>query len=94
MSTSGNNLTLNITNYVAVNGGAGADTVAILRSPLEYYAQLYGNGGNDTLTGSIGTDTIDGGTGNDTLTGNGGSDGLTGGAGDGHDFRRRGRRPA
>ena len=35
---------------------------------------IFGLGGNDTLTGSGGNDLLDGGTGNDTMTGGGGSD--------------------
>jgi Ca2+-binding RTX toxin-like protein len=42
---------------------------------------MYGEGGNDTLTGNAGDDYLDGGTGNDSLTGGAGNDTLIGGAG-------------
>jgi Ca2+-binding RTX toxin-like protein len=35
---------------------------------------MFGQGGNDTLTGGSGNDTLDGGSGNDSLVGNGGKD--------------------
>jgi Ca2+-binding RTX toxin-like protein len=44
-------------------------------------ARLFGEGGNDILTGGSGADVIDGGIGNDTLLGKGGMDSLTGGDG-------------
>jgi Ca2+-binding RTX toxin-like protein len=44
-------------------------------------ARLFGEGGNDVLTGGSGGDVLDGGTGNDTLLGKGGADSLTGGDG-------------
>ncbi len=43
---------------------------------------FFGNGGDDTLTGSSGSDTLDGGSGNDRLNGNAGNDTLRGGSGD------------
>ncbi len=45
-------------------------------------ARLFGEAGNDTLTGGSGADLLDGGTGNDTLLGKGGVDNLLGGDGD------------
>src|SRR5262249_21684274 len=35
---------------------------------------MFGQGGNDTLTGGSGNDTLDGGSGNDSMAGNGGKD--------------------
>jgi len=49
---------------------------------LNQAGALYGEAGNDILTGSTGNDAIYGGDGNDTLTGNAGNDILDGGAGD------------
>lgn len=43
---------------------------------------LYGDGGNDNLTGGMGDDMLFGGAGNDTLNGNDGDDILDGGEGD------------
>ena len=43
--------------------------------------QLFGNDGNDELTGGTKADTLDGGNGNDTLFGHGDHDKLTSGAG-------------
>ena len=45
------------------------------------YAIMYGNGGNDTITGSTGNDYLFGGAGDDGLTGGAGADTLNGGAG-------------
>jgi Ca2+-binding RTX toxin-like protein len=43
---------------------------------------IFGNGGNDALTGGTANDTLDGGGGNDTLDGGaGGNDSLIGGSG-------------
>ena len=43
--------------------------------------ELFGGGGNDTITGGTGADTLHGGTGNDVLNGAGGTDQLDGGIG-------------
>ncbi|WP_278247628.1 beta strand repeat-containing protein, partial [Teichococcus deserti] len=43
--------------------------------------KLYGNDGNDTLTGGLGNDTLDGGAGNDWLIGGLGNDIISGGIG-------------
>ena len=45
-------------------------------------AQIFGNSGNDTITGGAGDDLIFGGDDNDTLFGKGGADLLSGGNGD------------
>jgi len=45
-------------------------------------AEIFGEGGNDTLTGGSGADHLNGGPGNDTLLGKGGFDQLFGGPGD------------
>ena len=42
-------------------------------------AEMFGEAGNDTLTGGSGNDTLNGGPGNDTLLGKGGTDTLFGG---------------
>jgi Ca2+-binding RTX toxin-like protein len=43
-------------------------------------SEMFGEAGNDTLTGGSGADTLNGGPGNDTLLGKGGADFLFGGA--------------
>ena len=46
---------------------------------------MYGNGGNDTITGGTGNDVIYGGKGNDLLTGGGANDLFVFHPDDGHD---------
>lgn len=60
------------------NGDNGAN---IFTAPTNDYWTIYGNGGNDTLTGNASADTIYGGSGNDLLDGRGGNDTLLGGVG-------------
>ncbi len=60
---------------VTVNGGDGDDFVS-------GFGTLNGEGGNDTLLGSLDAQTINGGTGNDTIRGGGGTDVMSGDAGD------------
>lgn len=70
------------TNQIRVNAGDGNDVVALdeTNGPLPA-AQLFGGGGNDTLTGGSGNDGLFGQGGNDNLFGQGGNDLLDGGAG-------------
>lgn len=63
-----------------VNGGAGNDTVTVVKGTVA--VALNGGGGDDALTGDDGFDRITGADGNDTLAGGGGVDTLTGGIGD------------
>jgi Ca2+-binding RTX toxin-like protein len=72
-----------------VRGGDGNDTIGGAFNSLS--GELYGDNGNDLITGTDGNDTLNGGNGNDTLNGGqgndillggNGSDILTGGAGD------------
>jgi Ca2+-binding RTX toxin-like protein len=85
------------TDFEAINGGAGADTLSAAAVPG---ATLNGNSGNDTLfapngggkllggigddklTGGDGADVIDAGLGDDSIDGQGGKDTVSGGAGD------------
>ena len=67
---------------IRVNGGDKNDRVTV-DDELTFPAQLYGNGGDDTLIGGSGNDRIYGGSGNDTLDGRDGNDLLDGG--DGYD---------
>ncbi|MCX2949110.1 calcium-binding protein [Lentzea sp. NEAU-D7] len=62
-----------------VTGSPGNDTIDC--GGTDPAKTIYGNGGNDTITGSDLDDTIDGGDGNDTITGGTGNDTLTGGLG-------------
>ncbi|MFT3788217.1 MAG: C2 family cysteine protease [Tepidisphaeraceae bacterium] len=66
---------------VKVLAGAGNDAVTV-SSMAVTGVTLFGQAGNDTLTGSANTnDSMDGGDGNDSLVGNGGNDTLVGLAG-------------
>jgi RHS repeat-associated protein len=73
-----------------VYAGAGDDTV--VTGTDNAYSDLYGEAGNDTLTGGNGFDLLDGGAGDDSLNGLASNDSLNGGtgndtlnAGDGND---------
>jgi uncharacterized protein len=61
------------------NGTAGDDSFA---APIVAAYQIYGNDGNDTLTGNALQDLILGGLGNDVLDGAGGNDVIVAGDGD------------
>lgn len=65
----------------AVNGGVGNDNVRIMLTFDDEGVGLHGNGGNDTLRGSMGGDVMTGGWGADSLEGMGGDDTITGGTG-------------
>jgi uncharacterized repeat protein (TIGR01451 family) len=62
-----------------IYGGQGNDTISALGSTGG--ATIYGEDGNDVITGSVIGDYIDGGTGNDTIIGDRGDDSLFGGDG-------------
>jgi len=72
LSDQGNTLILpgSATFGAFVNGGAGNDVVI---APAGY-ASLYGNGGDDTLTGGKEADRLDGGSGSDRMIGGAGND--------------------
>lgn len=63
---------------IAVFALAGNDSVAI-ESPIDKPTVLYGDAGNDSISGGSGPDQIFGGTGLDSLAGNAGDDVITGG---------------
>lgn len=63
---------------VVVYGGAGDDTIMV---SANVQAELYGQGGNDYLSGGLLNDLLDGGDDNDRIFGNSGNDVLLGGAG-------------
>ena len=65
--------------YKVFNGTQENDKL-VATSP--YWSLMFGDAGNDTLTGGTGNDTLDGGNGDDILTGNSGNDTLIGGEGD------------
>jgi Ca2+-binding RTX toxin-like protein len=70
------------TGLISVFGQGGNDVIALDESNGALpHAQLFGGGGNDTLTGGSGDDLLFGQAGNDTLFGRGGNDLLFGGAG-------------
>ncbi|MBV5330735.1 MAG: LEPR-XLL domain-containing protein, partial [Chlorobium sp.] len=64
-----------------LHGDAGDDELSIT-SASNAVARLYGDGGDDQLTGAGGADILDGGTGTDRLSAGSGNDTLTGGTGD------------
>jgi Ca2+-binding RTX toxin-like protein len=67
---------------VVVNGGAGNDSITVLAKNTEIAeAKLFGEGGDDVLTGADTNDFLDGGEGNDRLVGAKGTDLMDGGAG-------------
>jgi Ca2+-binding RTX toxin-like protein len=81
-----NNLTIdllagNVDTLVTIFGSTGADTVNLSVDHASNDSVIYGQGGDDTLSGGIGDDTLEGGDDADTLTGNGGHDILLGGTG-------------
>ncbi len=80
---SGGTPTIGNTTVIKIFGGEGNDTLALdeTNGPLPA-ANLFGEGGNDTLIGGSGADMLDGGSGNDMLFGKGGADILHGGDGD------------
>jgi RTX calcium-binding nonapeptide repeat (4 copies) len=70
------------TKGIVVSGGNGDDTISLGNAALPP-AQLFGDNGNDVLSGGSGADQLFGGNGNDTLNGGDGDDDiLDGGAGD------------
>ncbi|SDD50617.1 Hemolysin-type calcium-binding repeat-containing protein [Actinokineospora iranica] len=63
-----------------VTGSGANDTIDCTNS--DPGKTIYGNGGNDTITGTAFNDVIHGNDGNDTLTGGIGNDTLSGGLGE------------
>lgn len=65
-----------------VDLGDGEDTFSALSSLSNRLPiQVLGQGGDDTITGSLNGDILDGGDGNDSISGDRGEDSITGGAG-------------
>ncbi len=68
---------------IIIHGNAGNDTITV--KGLKSYKRvlsIYGDDGNDTITGSDSRDAILGGAGDDFISGGGGNDTLLGGDGD------------
>ena len=65
---------------IVVLAGAGNDTVSVT-APVTVRRSVYGEAGNDTLSGGDGPAVLVGGDGNDTLTGGAARDVLVGGSG-------------
>src|SRR5262249_1897294 len=64
---------------VEIHGGDGNDTI---KGPKHAKSvKLFGDAGNDNITGGDGPDLIDGGVGDDTIAGGAGNDTITGGEG-------------
>ena len=68
------------TGLIQVFGGAGSDVITISKG-IKNATMLFGQAGNDKLTGGDGNDVLAGGDGNDVLAGNAGRDLLIGGLG-------------
>jgi VCBS repeat-containing protein len=62
-------------------GGNGNDTLTGVTGPGAVTDLIFGQNGDDRLSGGGGNDLLCGGSGNDTLTGGDGADSLSGGAG-------------
>ncbi len=79
---------------ILIHGNAGNDKITLKGLALHTWAlSIYGDDGNDTITGSEGRDQIYGGAGNDVIRGMGGNDMIVGDAGndrimgdDGNDY--------
>jgi Ca2+-binding RTX toxin-like protein len=71
---------LNTFGRIVIFGRAGNDSIAI-ESPINKPSTIYGDTGNDTISGGLGPDIIVGGDGNDTMAGNAGDDVFIGGLG-------------
>jgi Ca2+-binding RTX toxin-like protein len=70
------------TALIQIFGRAGNDELSLNEANGALpKANLFGEAGNDTLTGGSGADVLDGGPGSDTLFGKGGADSLLGGDG-------------
>ena len=79
----GGNATVANTRLIEVFGLDGNDNLSLDETNGALpKADMFGGGGNDTITGGSGNDVLDGGSGNDTLLGKGGNDLLFGGDGD------------
>lgn len=82
VAITGGTPTIANTSRIDVFGHDGDDQISLDESQGAMpAARLFGEDGNDTLTGGSGGDVIDGGTGNDSLFGKGGADTLAGGDG-------------
>jgi Ca2+-binding RTX toxin-like protein len=66
---------------MTINGGSGADEIALIYDGSLGQSEINGNGGSDTLTGSESEDVLSGGSDADLLEGEGGDDTLDGGSG-------------
>jgi Ca2+-binding RTX toxin-like protein len=73
---------LRVTSAIVLTGTSAANTLTATTAD-DY--EIYGLGGNDTLTGNVGNDRLEGGTGADTLNGAAGNDVYVYARGDGHD---------
>ncbi len=63
-----------LTGLIQVNGGPGNDVIDGSGNQTFTPFSIYGDAGNDTLTGGLGNDFVYGGTGDDLLVNTGGSD--------------------
>jgi hypothetical protein len=76
----GNFSVANVTGKILVHGLSGNDAISV-SSKITNAAWLFGEAGNDKLTGGSGNDLLVGGDGNDRLAGGAGTNVLIGGAG-------------
>lgn len=82
LAISGGTPTVANTTLIRILGREGADQLTLNEANGALpKAEMFGEAGDDTLTGGSGGDVLEGGPGNDTLLGKGGTDRLFGGAG-------------
>jgi len=72
---------VNISSLMVVTGNDGPNLLSFIDSDAQGVCTIIGNGGDDTIVGSLAVDSLSGGDGNDTIDGRGGGDSLDGGLG-------------
>ena len=80
-ATVGSSVNKNVS-YSTIAGGAGNDTLSSAAAFTDYPISLYGEDGQDTLTGDQNYEIFGGGTGNDVISAGGGFDRIDDGPGD------------
>ncbi len=79
---SGNDTLIAEGGFVLLSGGDGDDVLIGITGPNNEADYMFGDAGNDRLSGGNGADDMSGGTGNDTLSGGSGNDFMDGGDAD------------
>jgi Ca2+-binding RTX toxin-like protein len=65
---------------IHIRGLRGHDTISV-DAAIQLQIEIFGDAGNDTITGGGGADVINGGAGHDSLLGGGGNDSISGSSG-------------